>query len=385
MSKHIYWFFIFYTAALLPAQEVSTLIPVEAGIGYEAINWNVDNGRILIPDFTNNQVHEIFLDGTRQVLIDSIGDPLGGAWDQAGNFYVSEYRGVGKIWMLTPSGETSIIATGMGGPAGLLVDSAQQILYVADYDNSLIRRVFLSNGTSDVFVQGQGLNGPDAIIYAPNGDLIVNNFNDNKIFRITTSGQISLYTTLFGSPNSGYLVRRGESYYVGGFFSNSIWRIDEDGVATVWSGSTSPGNVDGHISEARFNRPNGMGISADGDSILVSDGNLNPRIRLITGINGSISSNRNPIESHDFKLSVSPNPASDYLNVAYELSESSPVKLSIFDMQGQQVSTLVDSLQARGAQEVRWQIPADLTPAYYQCVLESGPWKAVSVLAITPN
>lgn len=384
MLRHIHWILILYTTAFLSAQEVHTLVPAEPGIGYEAVNWNTDNGRIVAPDFTNNQVHEIFLDGSRQVLIDSIGDPLGGAWDQEGNFYVSEYRGVGKIWKVTPEGEVSIIATGMGGPAGLLVDSAQQILYVADYDNSLIRRVYLQDDSTDVFIAGQGLNGPDAIVYAPNGDLIVNNFNNNRIYRITTTGQISLFATLFGSPNSGYLVRKGNAYFVAGFFSNSIWRVDQEGVATVWTGTTAPGHIDGPIDEARFNRPNGMGISADGDSIIVSDGNTTARIRLISGINGGLSSSRYPTTSHDFKLSISPNPAKNFINIAYELEQARRLKLSVYDMQGQQIQVLQDSLQPVGPHQVTWNIPNDLPPAYYQCILESGSWRSVSVVAIRP-
>lgn len=384
MFTRILLTYLFSSALLLSAQEVSTLIPTQAGVGYEAISWNPDNGRIVSPDFTHNKVHEIFLDGTTSVLIDAIGQPLGGTWDQAGNYYVSEYQGVGKIWKVDPSGDISIIATNMGGPAGLLVDSAQQILYVADYDNSLIRRVYLNGDQPDILVQGQGLNGPDGISYAPNGDLIVNNFNDNKIFRVTTDGQISLFTTLFGSLNSGYLVRHQDSYYVAGFYSNQIWKVDSTGVATAWSGSSTPGNIDGPLADARFNRPNGMGISASGDSIVITDGNNTPRIRLITGVNDLTTSLNQPWTSHDFKLSIYPNPVSAFLNISYELEKTAQVNVSLYSLQGTKLFQVADSVQQAGIHQISWELPKTLPPGQYQCVLESGQWISVGAVIVQP-
>lgn len=371
-------------ATTLSAQQVSTLVPTEPGVGYEAVNWNPRNGRIVIPDYANNQVHEIFLDGRREVLLPAINQPLGGAWDEAGNFYVSEYGGRGRLFRITPEGQKDTVAIDLGGPAGCLVDSNQQVIYVADYDGSRIYRVHLETGVKDTLAQGFPLNGPDCIIYAPNGDLIINNFNDNKIFRLTTDGDLSVFSVLSGSLNSGYLVRRGHEYIVGGYYSNRLWLVDSSGVATSWSGS-SVGSNDGTLEEARYAWPNGIGISADGDSIILSDGNASPRVRLITGLNGATSSVLDRLTAKDFKLTLSPNPASQEVNISFELPETDRLKLTIYSLDGKEVVTLMDSTQQSGPQKVRWDIPATLKNGYYQCILRTKSYLSSAAFLINRN
>ena len=355
----------------LHAQQVSTLVEAQSGIGYEAVNWNPTNGRIVIPDFYNNQVHEVFLDGSRNVLLTDISGPLGGAWDAAGNFYVSEYYGAGKIFRIAPDGTSTELATGLGGPAGLLVDEAAQIIYAADYDGDVLYRVSLTDGAVDTLAHGNGLNGPDCIVFDPDGNLIVNNFDDNKIHRISLDGEVTLFSTLFGSPNSGYLVRRGDEYLVAGFASNRLWRVDSTGTAVAWTGSSVSGHVNGSLEEARFARPNGISMSADRDSLVVSDGLTNQRIRLITGLNDTVSGLFDGPTGTDLSMRVFPNPATERVELSYVADGVGAARVSVFSMEGVEVKVLRDSTQTTGKQQLEWIVPAELPNGYYQMVVQT--------------
>ncbi len=58
-------------------------------------------------------------------------------------------------------------------------------------------------------------------------------------------------------------------------------------------------------------------------------------------------------ESH-LHLQTQPNPFVDQVKISYTLSESSPLELKVFDLQGKQIAILENSMQAAGMHQVDW-------------------------------
>lgn len=63
-------------------------------------------------------------------------------------------------------------------------------------------------------------------------------------------------------------------------------------------------------------------------------------------------------EGAGFRFSVYPNPAAGMLNIEYTLPAETRVVISIFDMYGQKVGTVMQAIQQSGTKKVRWN-PAD--------------------------
>ncbi|MEM9931193.1 MAG: SMP-30/gluconolactonase/LRE family protein, partial [Bacteroidota bacterium] len=358
MRKPIFFLLGLLYSSLALGQVVETLIPVSVSHSFEAISWHTD-GRIYSADLLNNRVNQINLDGSLTTVLPSISSPLGGAFDPEGNFYVSEYN-TGKVWRLTPDGTSSVLATGLDGSAGILVDTSRQRLFVADYDASLIATIDLSSGALDTLVRGGGLNGPDGMVYAPNGDLIVCNFNDNRIHRVTMAGEISLFTTVTQSPNTGYIVNFGDNYLVCGFDGHQIWRLSADGQeVSLWAGAGNPGHTDGSLAEATFLRPNGIALSPTGDTLIVNSGVRPGGIRLIAGLNSTTSTqqvNNDKITA----LQLLPNPVVEEVTLKYTLKERSKLGFVLLTPTGREILVQQDSLQQAGQHAWRYTIPASL-------------------------
>lgn len=65
---------------------------------------------------------------------------------------------------------------------------------------------------------------------------------------------------------------------------------------------------------------------------------------------GSLPSNTINQNVEDFRFISYPNPATNFVNIMYRLKESSPVQLSIFDMNGKRVKTVVSPSMLQGEQ-----------------------------------
>ena len=71
-----------------------------------------------------------------------------------------------------------------------------------------------------------------------------------------------------------------------------------------------------------------------------------------------------PIFAQEVKLFNYPNPFSDQTTITYEIQRTSQVELSIYDMQGQAVSSLVNARQGAGSYQVDWN-PRSLPAGIY--------------------
>ncbi|MCK4594831.1 T9SS type A sorting domain-containing protein, partial [bacterium] len=61
-----------------------------------------------------------------------------------------------------------------------------------------------------------------------------------------------------------------------------------------------------------------------------------------------------PEPARELTLSAYPNPADDAVTVAYTLPSDGRITLSVYDLSGRRVATLVDAEQTAGRHEVSW-------------------------------
>ena len=247
--------------------------------------------------------------------------------------YVADYQN-NLIRKITPAGVTSTLAgdtnslssgyaDGTGStalffnPTGTAVDGAGNI-YVADYQNNLIRKITpagvtttLAGDTNDLilsnpnggFADGSGgaakFNLPSSVAVDGSGDVYVTDSGNNLIRKITPDGTV---TTLAGDTNAftaGFADGNGAAawfnspqavavdvfgnVYVADSGNNLIRKITPDGAVTTLAGDTnalSSGYADGIGNAALFNQP--YGIAVDGSANVYVGDSGNNLIREIT-------------------------------------------------------------------------------------------------------
>lgn len=259
------------------------------------------------------------LDGSGQAA--SFYSPAGVAIDNAGNVYVGDY-GNHVLRKITPAGVVTTVAgspgtigaaDGVGSaarfnfPQSVAIDRSSGVVYVADTDNSTIRRV-LPDGTVTTLAGSPGVVGsadgtgaaarfnfPTGVATDSSGNVFVADFFNNTVRKITPAGVV---TTFAGSPGqagsvdgagaaarfyspAGLSTDAAGNVYVADSNNHNIRKITPSGVVTTIAGvSGTRGSADGAGSAATFNGPTSIATDASGN-LFVTD-YLNNTIRKIT-------------------------------------------------------------------------------------------------------
>jgi sugar lactone lactonase YvrE len=246
--------------------------------------------------------------------------PRGLATDAAGNIYVAD-TGNHAIRKVSPSGAVSTLAglPGVEGfadgngsvarfrfPTGVAVDLVSGMIYVADKDNHVIRRV-TPDGVVTTIAGQAGVSGaadevgaaakfsfPRGLVVGPNGDLYVADYANQTIRKVTPSGVVTTFAganLVIGSADGPALTARFNrpsditydaginTFYVADTGNHRIRAIGADGTVTTVAGSVA-GYQDGNGAAARFNGPWGLDVASDGN-IYVAD-HENDTIRRVT-------------------------------------------------------------------------------------------------------
>ena len=205
------------------------------------------------------------------------------------------------------NGDTSIAR--FNSPNGIGIDTSGN-LYLCDGDNHVIRKI-ATDGTVSTFA-GTGQSGyidgpasfarfntPYNLVVAPNGDIYVSDFLNQRIRKITQGGVVSTVAGtgvagLMDGPDSvaqfnfprGITMDDAGNLYIGDSWNHRIRKIDPSGnVSTFAGGGTSigvqsPGDyVDGPDTTARFWTPTEVCIDSAGN-LYVADA-FNHRIRRV--------------------------------------------------------------------------------------------------------
>jgi len=79
------------------------------------------------------------------------------------------------------------------------------------------------------------------------------------------------------------------------------------------------------------------------------------------------------VEENEFVqnfIKVHPNPVSDNLNISYFLDDRSNVKIEIFDLYGNMISTVIDEMQIKGEHSLTWSPSYEMTDGIYFILLK---------------
>ncbi|MEO0584378.1 MAG: T9SS type A sorting domain-containing protein [Bacteroidota bacterium] len=349
-TRHLVWiaFFSFFFTHL-HAQEVGTYYE-NASLGLEALTWMPD-GNIFLVDYGGGKVHRLDPDKNLVTIATGLNSPVGGGVDGNGYFYFSEYS-TNSIYKINSDDTYDLVAKGNGlnGPISLLLGEDSTFFYVTNYNDRKVMKLSLIDSSVVEFTGGNGINGPDAIIRAMNGDLIVANFNNNRLFRVELDGTVHNFGMHPSTGRMGYVVRAGNYYYVPSLDGHSIARLDSAGQATIWAGTGVAGFQNGPVATAQFRTPNGIAVSPSGDTLLVTE--AQGKIRWITNLDG-VQTSRDQGNVTPSILTY-PQPFRDQLQLALHIPSVPTLDLEILSISGQSLDLM--TISSKDAQSINWDL-----------------------------
>ena len=292
-------------------------------------------GNVYVSDTFNHTIRKLAPDGTATTLAGAAGvlgtadgsgtgarfsSPNGIALDTAGNLFVAD-RGNHTIRKITPAGVVTTFAGLAGtpgsadGPAPVarlnspshLTADRDGDLWVCDFSNHTVRRITAAGvvttaaglattpGSTDGTGSTARFNSPFGIVQDVNGDLIVADFGNHTLRRLTRDGVV---TTLAGSarvsgPTSGpaatarfyfpaaLTIDPEGNLYIADSANDCIRRLTPAGIVSVFAGSADVrGSANGTATTARFYAPYGITWAPSGE-LFVAD-TLNHTIRRVT-------------------------------------------------------------------------------------------------------
>lgn len=331
----------------LNSQTVSTLIPGPSTFD-DCLTMGPD-GNIYASRYSGTVVTKITPQGTATIFASGFNSPNGTAFGPDGYLYVPSAVG-NRIDKVSPGGVVTNVVPNMPSASAILFRPDGKMI-VACYSPTAINLVE-PNGSYSPLYTGNGLNGPIGLRYTSTGKLIIGNFNDGKIFSVDTA--TGIFTLIADLPGSlGFLEIVNDVIYSTGFDVHKIFRTTLSGDTMTVAGTGAAGQINGPALSSTFNRPNGIVKSITGDTLYISDYNTRS-LRVLTGVTLGII-NVNSIEPENFSLSQNyPNPFNPVTNIEFDVPKSSYVKLTVYDVQGKLIETIVNSELSAGTYKADW-------------------------------
>ena len=194
---------------------------------------------------------------------------------------------------------TTVVGDGsplvLSDPFGVAVAADGSIYFTDAGDYNRIQKIApdgnvttIAGGAMEGFGDGVGgqaqFNSPSAIAIAPDGNLIIADTGNNRIRRLTPSGEVSTVAgdgtaAQFNGP-IGVAVNASGNIYVADSYNDRIRLITPDGQVSTIAGKGIPGYADGDRNTALFDTPSGI-IVANDNSLIVADTG-NDRLRRIS-------------------------------------------------------------------------------------------------------
>ena len=265
-----------------------------------------------------------------------LADPVGMAFDSAGNLYVADNQ-QSVVFKISPAGIATVFAgngskgfSGDGGPAtaaGLLEPMAVAAdvtgnIYVADFHNQRIRKVD-RNGTITTFAgggatyEGDGIPATSSTVFEPDGvavdssgSLYIAEGGTARIRKVTPDGIIHNIGNANSLPSGysgdngpasqaqfnvpqGLAVDRKGNLYIADRNNNRVRKIDTNGIVTTFVGNGQEGHSgDGGLATAAaLTLPEALAFDAQGN-LYIAD-TYNRVVRQVTpgGIISTVAGN----------------------------------------------------------------------------------------------
>jgi hypothetical protein len=245
--------------------------------------------------------------------------------DSSDNLYVTDSANHG-IRKITKDGVVTTLAGTLGSsgttngtgtaakfnsPFGIIVDSTSTNLYVSEFLNHTIRKIVITSGVVTTLAgvvavsgkdDGDGttkiphFNAPTGLVFDANGNLLVADYNNHAIRKVTMAGAVSTVAGKLGTSGStddiadaarffhptGIAKDSNGDFYIVDTQNNTIRKMTAShfNVSTVAGTAAENGILDGNGGVATFFTP--MGIVIDSlNQIYITD-TSNNTIRLLT-------------------------------------------------------------------------------------------------------
>ena len=234
------------------------------------------------------------------------------------------------------TGQRNVIASGLDGPAGIVIDSNDNIFVTSwggapNYAGHRIHRISPSGAVS-LYVDSPLLYRPQAITVNHEGKLLVH--SQGKIYDVNpVDSTLQLWLDV-GTEIGHMILRQKDSCIYGtAIGDDQIIKISPQGTVDVIAGSTQ-GYQDGAAESAKFREPLGIEFSPDEDTLYVSEAGYTTN----TGRLRRIILSEAPVSALDLNfrsIKISPNPTNGEFIIDQGLDEL--VMIEVFDSVGKRV------------------------------------------------
>ncbi len=185
-----------------------------------------------------------------------------------GSFYTTNWQGQ-KITHIAPDGTIKDFATVGPKGDGVATDSEGNLWFTSGSTREI--KKIAPDGTVATVAQGGILKYPLGIAITENDEVFVGAGQAGEIYKLNENQEPELFATVPGPGpwRIGHLLFAKGRLFASGLNSNKVFEVHMDGTVDTLAGSGQKGHADGPSTEATFDFPASLAMSADGKYLYV--------------------------------------------------------------------------------------------------------------------